>query len=589
MIKSVNFCSFNVKNQSRPSFGQADVNIAATSDSHGILGDTYKFYNSLNSSMHWIYPKTKEGEKKSSSNIFAVVGDWFINPAQKGFKSDPEKPAGVFQALFLDKTIKLIKRKVPDLETLYVPGNHCLEGGDSFLFKLIKNLDMKTIMSNVDLKSSDAIKNLSEEQKEKIAICKIVETPDDKTDKIHKTLFLGMVCPNMNYYNRGLNEGLNIFDKSAGVEADIKQSELPETYKALNVIIQDFKSKNPDSPVVLMNHAGSKLAKFVVQNVDDIDLILGAHDHKDDIEILHQKSGKKTINLMLSENFKKFESVNIHFDDEGKFKIEHAPAYSTTAHNKNDTRNELLGLYEKSFKEDNLPLIDINDPLNRRNLSLSNVRYANNHVANLITDMIMSAVQKDHPQVELLGFNSSAFRQDLPTSLNRSATNMEMMKMLDGSIDDHSKVLVGELLGEKIRDAVLSNVVENRKNKHRNTIMQWSNLRVNKSSIDYFLQDESSEKNKDNLYRYIQLKNKDGEYEDLDPKRKYKVALPNKFFFKNKDASIRAMEKDFTQTNKTLNGYLQEFLCSATEDAGFDSNGQRKIPQIEVPTDKRII
>lgn len=589
MIKSVNFCSFNVKNQSRPSFGQADVNIAATSDSHGILGDTYKFYNSLNSSMHWIYPKTKEGEKKSSSNIFAVVGDWFINPAQKGFKSDPEKPAGVFQALFLDKTIKLIKRKVPDLETLYVPGNHCLEGGDSFLFKLIKNLDMRTIMSNVDLKSSDAIKNLSEEQREKISTYKIVETPDDKTDKIHKTLFLGMVCPNMNYYNRGLNDGLNIFDKSAGAEADIKQSDLPETYKALNVIITDFKSKNPDSPVVLMNHAGSKLAKFVVQNVDDIDLILGAHDHKDDIEILHQKSGKKTINLMLSENFKKFESVNIHFDDEGKFKIEHAPVYSTTAHNKNVTRNELLGLYEKSFKEDNLPLIDINDPLNRRNLSLLNVRYANNHVANLITDMIMSAVQKDHPQVELLGFNSSAFRQDLPTSLNRSATNMEMMKMLDGSIDDHSKVLVGELSGEKIRDAVLSNVVENRKNKHRNTIMQWSNLRVNKSSIDYFLQDESSEKNKDNLYRYIQLKNKDGEYEDLDPKRKYKVALPNKFFFKNKDASIRAMEKDFTQTNKTLNGYLQEFLCSATEDAGFDSNGKRKIPQIEVPTDKRII
>ena len=50
-----------------------------------------------------------KSDEKSTLNIFAIVGDWHINPSKKGFLTDKNLTNGDIQRNFLDKTIDYVK------------------------------------------------------------------------------------------------------------------------------------------------------------------------------------------------------------------------------------------------------------------------------------------------------------------------------------------------------------------------------------------------------------------------------------------------------------------------------------------------
>ena len=104
-----------------------------------------------------------KAQEKSTLNIFAVVGDWMINPSKKGFLTNPSMTNGDIQRKFLDKTIDYVKSllgKGANFSALFTMGNHDLDGGDGFIYKVMRGPKKKTLVTNVDIDNSYA--NLSQ-------------------------------------------------------------------------------------------------------------------------------------------------------------------------------------------------------------------------------------------------------------------------------------------------------------------------------------------------------------------------------------------------------------------------------------------
>ena len=145
-----------------PNFKSAHVNILATSDNHGNVHSLPLLAETVKNNKKDIFVKPEE---KSTLNVFAIAGDWFINPSKKGFLTRPELSNGDLQNIALLKTIDSVKevvnkvaKKIVPLNTLYLAGNHCLDAGDKFLVDIIKKNPMTTLVTNVNMKKSPIIK-----------------------------------------------------------------------------------------------------------------------------------------------------------------------------------------------------------------------------------------------------------------------------------------------------------------------------------------------------------------------------------------------------------------------------------------------
>ena len=168
-------------------------------------------------------------------------------------------------------------------------------------------------------------------------------------NKVHKMLVLGMICPNMDYYCNGLINDLDILDRNRKKEVKLEESDLQETYKQFNEQIAKFKEENPDSPVMLLNHAGQRVVQMLCNHCD-LDLVLNGHDHKDEAtEFTSATTGKKTYVCSLSENAKKLEAVNVHFDDDGKFSFNSKTLYVQLQ----NQDAEFKAKFDEIFAEDN--------------------------------------------------------------------------------------------------------------------------------------------------------------------------------------------------------------------------------------------
>ena len=91
----------------RVNFKSANVNILATSDNHGNVHSLPKFVKTIESNKDEIFNK---GQKENTLNVFAIAGDWFINPSKKGFITKSEMTNGDIQLGFLKKVITLVKQ-----------------------------------------------------------------------------------------------------------------------------------------------------------------------------------------------------------------------------------------------------------------------------------------------------------------------------------------------------------------------------------------------------------------------------------------------------------------------------------------------
>ncbi len=151
-INSVSNCS------NKTAFRAADVNILATSDNHGNVLSLPKFVKTIESNQDEIFVKP---ESKSTLNIFAIAGDWFINPSKKGFITKPYMSNGDIQLRFLKKTIDFVSKLVgkdSNYDTIFEMGNHDLDGGDKFMYKVIDSAPMKVLSTNIDYDKSPKIR-----------------------------------------------------------------------------------------------------------------------------------------------------------------------------------------------------------------------------------------------------------------------------------------------------------------------------------------------------------------------------------------------------------------------------------------------
>lgn len=548
-------------------FGQANINIAALSDTHGQIDKTAAICDTYEKHKEEIHP---DGQNKSNLNVLAVVGDWFMNPTRKGYLSFKET-IGDMQGKFLGDLIDRMKSGLGNLSSLYTPGNHCLEGGDTFLFDKVKKCDMTTVMTNVDMEDSKSITSLEPEARKKFTEATVLEVPDDKDpDKVHKMLVLGMICPNMDYYCNGLINDLDIMDRNRKKEVKIEESDLQETYKQFNEQIAKFKEENPNSPVMLLNHAGQRVVQMLCNNCD-LDLVLNGHDHKDETsEFVSSKTGKKTYVCSLSENAKKLEAVNVHFDDDGKYSFDSKALY-VQLQNQDAKFKEL---FDTTFAEDTKGIVEIYDPAGSDRLKVDNIRYADNPLEKLVTDTILTDIKTTHPDTELFMMNTSAFRSELQVDKENPVTNMQLMDLMSGLIEKEAKIRVGSFPGETITKMVYQNVRENNENKTRNVLMGWSGLQIDRGSL-IRLQNAGSEDMKE-AAKYIKIMNKDGEWEPIDFSRSYKTAVTQKLFDKTTIEDVKKLDADFIHLGKTAN----DCLLAGVKEKGY---------KLTVPQDIRVI
>lgn len=112
---------------------------------------------------------------------------------------------------------------------------------------------------------------------------KIYEIPDDKNPEIiNKVLVLGATIPREKFNSKRMS-GTVFYDLLDKSDSEVEKEDFTKTYSVLKYIVKDFKEKNPDGTVILLSHLGNKISSAIAEEIPDINLILNAHDHKNQI------------------------------------------------------------------------------------------------------------------------------------------------------------------------------------------------------------------------------------------------------------------------------------------------------------------
>ena len=553
------------------SFKQANVNIMAFSDIHGELKNIPALYQNLCDNKNDIF---QNKEDKSTLNVMALVGDWFMNPSNTGYLTSSNKTSGDFQELFLKTFIGGAKKLIPGLKTIYTPGNHCFDAGDKVFKKHIKNIEMDTIVSNVDFVNSDLTKGLTKKQKQRINECKVLQVQDDKNPKLkHKVLVVGLLPINIDFLVKEDIKGLKALGTNNKKDADLNDLDAEEASNILSDIVCKFKEENPTSAVLLMSHCGENVSTSVAKKVGNIDVILNAHDHLDKLSYVPCKNGTVTKIVSLSQNAHKLEAVKLHFDDNGSLSVKTKPYYTDFA--KKLQNNPMQKMFTKVFEKDLLPLVKIQDPKGRDSLTIDDIRYSNNDLANFCTDAIFSQLKPKYPDLKAFILPSTAFRANIPTSQNRDVLNLDVVELFKGISGNLSNIMVGEMRGKDLATYIYSNVVENLASPSRNAINQYSGIMIDRTAISE-AQEEGINLSSEDICSFIKIKNEEGEYENIDLDKNYAIALPKKIFVKTQEKYFKKYENVFFNTDKKVNEYFNDFLNNSSED-------------IVISSDKRIV
>lgn len=354
-------------NSSDLSFEGAKVNILATADNHGNILRLPRLIKTVENNAKDIFigagaPSTK--------NIFAIVGDWFINPSKKGFVTHSELSNGDLQNLALLRTIDNMRKIVNDvassatekvtgvsLDVLYTMGNHCLDAGTGFIQNVIKKNPMQTLVTNVDLEKSPAIVKLmdSTDRVTKSVVYSILD--DTKKDLIHHLLFVSATIPSMDFYNPGLCEGLEFYDNSNKKDANLKEEDIQGTIASIKKEVDAFKAEYPKGAVILLSHMGGRLSELIQKNVPQINHILNGHDHK----TMQSNVGKTSINSLGQDN-ELIKALNFEFDDNGDFvKATMRPYFTATTLSDGLENHPFQNFLNDFLEKDMEPLVSLSE------------------------------------------------------------------------------------------------------------------------------------------------------------------------------------------------------------------------------------
>lgn len=610
----------------RPSFGAARVNILATADNHGNIMRLPKVLKTIENNAKEIFPGTG---KPSTANFFTIVGDWFINPSKKGFLTKPGLTNGDLQNLALLKTIELVKNILsnfakktfdkdtplehPVLNTLYAPGNHCLDGGTKFLLNVMRKNPMTSLLTNVNPEKSPAVKEIIDKENN-IVSSSVFKVQDDKNPNLlHKILFLGVTIPSMDFYNPGLCDGLEFFDNSNKKDANLTENDIPGTINAVKNVTDLFKKENPKGVVVLLSHLGGRLSEIIQSKVPQINLILNGHDHKN----TQANVGKTSINSLGKDNLM-IKALNLEFDDNGNLiktlmtpyfpettladGLEHHPFTLFLNEILADDMSPLISLDE--FKTDNSretieqklseyieKLLDkcgitnfeqrqtmMNNPVfkdmivskAREQLETSEevprgikklsygdeIRYKNSYLMNYLTSALKRNIRdKIDADVFTVALQSSIVRG----SLEDGADNLKVMKIFDGVSEDLSDLKIGNVQGFELVGLITENVLANLKAPTRNTIIHWSDVRVNRTLIEQIQKGLSSKP----YSEAISVRNqKTKQFEPIDLNKEYRMVIGEKYLVKNDIDWPGKIRERFNSLGKTYDEIFRDYISS---------------------------
>ncbi len=529
-------------------FKAAQVNIIAMSDNHGNVHNLPKLVGTIEQNKGDIF---KKADEKSTLNMFAIAGDFFMNPHKKGYMTKPELSNGDIQANFLNKVVNTVKGFVKNnFDTVYAPGNHCYDGGDEFLYNKLKDEPVKTLVTNVDLKKSPLVSDLMKTHPD-IVTSKVYEVQDDKNPALkHNVLFMGVTIPSL----KGKLTKTELYDNNNKKDTQISEADLQKTFEVLNKQVQEFKEKHPKGAVVLLSHMGAPISKMIENNVPNINVILNGHDHTRD----NANDGKTMINSLGKDN-EIVKSVNFKFDDDGNLKDVGFNMFITenSAENK-----DVKAFLDKNFVEDVKPLVKMKGA---SELEYSDkIRYANTELTNYLTSTVAEQARKEMPDLASIALQSSYVRGGIKEGSN----NLNLLKIFDGIDVESQNLNVGNIKGSEIVDIIAKNVKSNLQAPTRNTLIQWSDFQVNRSLIEQIEAGKSDKTYQD----AVKCRNQQtGEFEAIDMNNDYKILLSNKMLSKKDFAQVR---ENFTSINKNYDDFFRANIKSKNYEV--DVNAQVK-------------
>ena len=536
-------------------FKSAQLNILATADNHGNTHTMPLLAETIKNNKEDIFVKEDE---KSTMNVFAIAGDWFINPSKKGFLTNPELTNGDTQLKFMDKMIAYVKgllEKGSNFDTVFVSGNHDLDGGDNFLYRVAKRKNKKTLITNVDFEKSPYVEKLSKENPN-IAKSVIYEIPDDKDPNlVHKAMFLGITIPSMKFYNPGLLKKMSFYDDCNKKDAFLKKEDLTGTFEAVKKEVDAFKKENPKGLVVLLSHTGAPISKMVRDYVGNIDIILNGHDHKN---LTSLGRGNSNINSLGKDN-EIIKSLNISFGDDGEIDSIDMNTFFSRATVKDELEfNPLTKFLKESFSEDEVPLISLTD-IKGDPAQLEygeSIRYENSYLANYLTSAVKRSIRKlINDREVIVGIPSSIIRG----GLNNSSNNLDIMKIFDGVSEDLSNVQVGMIKGKELLGLIEENVRDNLKAPKRNTLIQWSDIQVNRTLMSEIFEGKSSKK----LQDAVKIRDvSTGSFENIDLDKDYKIAISEKFLIKDDIVWPKKIRNKFSPLGKTYDELFRGYISN---------------------------
>ena len=529
-------------------FKAAQVNIIAMSDNHGNVHNLPKLVGTIEQNKGDIF---KKADEKSTLNMFAIAGDFFMNPHKKGYMTKPELSNGDIQANFLNKVVNTVKGFVKNnFDTVYAPGNHCYDGGDEFLYNKLKDEPVKTLVTNVDLEKSPLVSDLMKTHPD-IVTSKVYEVQDDKNPALkHNVLFMGVTIPSL----KGKLTKTELYDNNNKKDTQISEADLQKTFEVLNKQVQEFKEKHPKGAVVLLSHMGAPISKMIENNVPNINVILNGHDHTRD----NANDGKTMINSLGKDN-EIVKSVNFKFDDDGNLKDVGFNMFITenSAENK-----DVKAFLDKNFVEDVKPLVKMKGA---SELEYSDkIRYANTELTNYLTSTVAEQARKEMPDLASVALQSSYVRGGIKEGSN----NLNLLKIFDGIDVESQNLNVGNVKGSEIVDIIAKNVKSNLQAPTRNTLIQWSDFQVNRSLIEQIEAGKSDKTYQD----AVKCRNQQtGEFEAIDMNNDYKILLSNKMLSKKDFAQVR---ENFTSINKNYDDFFRANIKSKNYEV--DVNAQVK-------------
>ena len=581
----------NTRNYLNPFFKGARINIVANSDNHGNITSLAQFYNTIKENEEDIF---KESNKESTLNLYINAGDFFINGAKGGFRTNPNLTNMDVQKDFFQLLIEKVRKvankkqwlkecedgnlkpsehktvdKPVNFHALYTPGNHCYDGGDTMLYDALKSVNgVSVVMSNIDEENSPAIEAYDFDKKgSNFVTSKEFEIADDTyKHKKHHLMVLGATIPAMDFYNPGLLKQTRFVDANSGKDSSMEKKHIAKTIEALKEKTLDFKKRYPDGIIILASHMGTRLSKIVRDEIPQINEILDGHKH----DVATFQKGDSFVSSQGQDN-KIIKSISLYIDDFGDIERE-SFVFTTDQHKLGETEynafkrmltgNETGTISQKQrecYQAESQPIVQISDTDNIRNMNnvlyTPDIRYANSLLANFLTTALKESISKvpGCEDVDVVGVQSSIIRG----GLQDGASNLDLMKVFDGVSEKLSNVKVGNVTGNELFFIVLENIKDNIADKTRNTIIQWSDIQVNRTEIekelnrikDEYYQEAKAEYTKKALYS----KAAEAEIQKNAKKafnRDFAIAISGNYQGLNpeKQQELKEMRDDFIQT-----------------------------------------